>query len=323
MQYARLGSSGLEVSRISLGCMTYGDPARGAHSWTLDESESRRFYVQALDLGVTFFDTANVYSDGSSEEITGRTLLAMTRRENLVIATKVSEPMGHGPNGAGLSRGAILTQVDASLRRLGTDYIDLYVVHRADPKTPWEETMQTLDDIVRAGKVRYLGASSMYAWQFATAQHVAAENGWTRFVSMQNHYNLIYREEEREMLPLCLAQGVGVTPWSPLARGRLARAWDASTERSELDETARSRYSDECLRTVVDEVGRVAAELGVARAQVALGWLCSQPGVVAPVVGATKPHHLVDATAALEVRLTDDQVRRLSQPYRPQAVQGH
>ncbi|MDQ1748100.1 MAG: 1-deoxyxylulose-5-phosphate synthase [Frankiaceae bacterium] len=321
MDYVRLGTTGLQVSRICLGCMSYGVPDRGAHPWSLDEAEARPFFKQALDAGVNFFDTANVYSDGTSEEITGRALLSMTSRDDLVIATKVHGRMRPGPNGAGLSRKAILTEVDASLRRLGTDYIDLYQIHRADPKTPWEETLEALHDCVRAGKVRYLGASSMYAWQFTKALYLADRHGWTRFVSMQNHYNLLYREEEREMLPLCRDEGIGVIPWSPLARGRLARPWDETTERSQSDEFGRTLY-DESDHAVVDAVGAIAERRGLARAQVALAWLLAQPGLTAPIVGATKPHHLDDAVAAVDLSLDDDELAALAAPYRPQPVRG-
>jgi len=321
MDYVRLGRTGLKVSRICLGCMSYGVPDRGAHPWSLDEDDARPFFKQALDAGINFFDTANVYSDGTSEEITGRALLSMTAREDLVIATKVHGRMRPGPNGAGLSRKAIMTEVDASLRRLGTDYIDLYQIHRADPKTPWEETLAALDDCVRAGKVRYLGASSMPAWQFTKALYLADRHGWTRFISMQNHYNLLYREEEREMLPLCREEGVGVIPWSPLARGRLARPWDETTERSRSDEFGRTLY-DESARDIVDAVGAIADRRNLPRAQVALAWLLAQPGVSAPIVGATKPHHLDDAIAALEVQLDDDELAALAAPYRPQQVRG-
>jgi len=323
MDYTRLGSTGLTVSRICLGCMSYGDPSRGEHKWTLDDSASLPFFRQALDAGITFFDTANVYSAGSSEEITGRALLSMVRRDEVVIATKVNEWMGPGPNDAGLSRGAIMTQVDASLRRLGTDYIDLYQVHRADPWTPWEETLEALHDLVKVGKVRYIGASSMYAWQFAKALYLADLHNWTRFVTMQNHYNLLYREEEREMMPLCRDRGVGVIPWSPLARGRLARPSGEVTGRSQSDATAQKRYRDSSSREIVDAVGVVAEQLGVPRSQVALAWLLSRPGIAAPIVGATKPHHLADAVAALEVRLTEHDIAALEAPYRPQAIAGH
>jgi 1-deoxyxylulose-5-phosphate synthase len=321
MEYGRLGSTGLEVSRICLGCMSYGEPGRGSHPWSLDEAASKPFIANALDLGITFFDTANVYSDGSSEEIVGTWLGEMARREDVVIATKVHGRMRPGPNGAGLSRKAILHEIDASLTRLGTDYVDLYQIHRWDPEVPIEETLEALHDVVKAGKARYIGASSMASWQFAQALYTADLNGWTRFVSMQDHYNLLYREEEREMIPLCLDQGVGVIPWSPLARGRLTRDWDESSARSETDEFGRSLY-DEGDRAVVDAVAAVAEARGVPRAQVALAWLADRPGVTAPIVGATKPEHLDDAVAALDLELSDDEVARLEAPYRPHEVAG-
>ncbi|MGN6689206.1 MAG: aldo/keto reductase [Actinomycetales bacterium] len=322
MDYTTLGSTGLEISRLCLGCMSYGEPSRGNHPWSLPEDQSRAFFKQALDAGINFFDTANVYSDGSSEEITGRTLLSMSRREDLVIATKVHGRMRPGPNGGGLSRKAILTEIDNSLRRLGTDYVDLYQIHRWDPRTPIEETREALHDVVRAGKARYLGASSMAAWQFSKALYLADLNGWTRFASMQNHYNLLYREEEREMLPLCLDQGVGVIPWSPLARGRLARPWDETTERSQTDEFGKRLY-DEKDREVVDVVGRIAERRGSSRAAVALAWLLAQPGVDAPIVGATKPHHLDDALSAVDLTLSDDELAELAAPYAPHEVRGY
>ncbi|WP_369056131.1 aldo/keto reductase [Kineococcus terrestris] len=321
MDYVKLGSTGLEVSRLCLGCMSYGEPDRGGHPWTLPEDESRPFLERALDLGVTFFDTANVYSNGSSEEIVGKVLLNRVRREEVVIATKVHGRMRPGPNGAGLSRHAVLTEVDASLRRLGTDYIDLYQIHRWDPATPVEETLQALHDVVQAGKVRYLGASSMWAWQFAKALHLQELNGWTRFVTMQDHYNLLYREEEREVLPLCADAGIGVIPWSPLARGKLTRDWDATTNRSETDEFGKTLYRDSDA-DVVAAVARVAERRGVPRAQVALAWVARNPVVTAPIVGATKPHHLEDAVAALELELTDEEVAELEAPYEPHEVVG-
>jgi len=321
MDYGRLGSTGLEVSRVCLGCMSFGDPARGNHSWSLDESASRPFIAKALDLGINFFDTANVYSDGSSEEIVGKWLGELTRREDVVIATKVHGRMRPVPNGAGLSRKAILHEIDASLTRLGTDYVDLYQIHRWDPQVPVEETLEALHDVVQAGKARYIGASSMASWQFAQALYTADLNGWTRFVSMQDHYNLLYREEEREMLPLCLDQGIGVIPWSPLARGRLTRDWDDATARSETDAFGRSLYA-EGDRAVVDAVAAVAGERGVPRAQVALAWVAGRPGVTAPIVGATRLEHLDDAVAALDLELTDDELARLESPYRPHEVAG-
>jgi aryl-alcohol dehydrogenase (NADP+) len=301
--------------------MSYGEPDRGNHPWSLDEAASKPFIAKALDLGITFFDTANVYSAGSSEEIVGKWLGEMARREDVVIATKVHGRMRPGSNGAGLSRKAILHEIDASLTRLGTDYVDLYQIHRWDPEVPIEETLEALHDVVKAGKARYIGASSMASWQFAQALYTADLNGWTRFVSMQDHYNLLYREEEREMIPLCLDQGIGVIPWSPLARGRLTRDWDEGTARSETDQFGRSLY-DEGARAVVDAVAAVAQTRGVPRAQVALAWLAGQPGVTAPIVGATKPQHLDDAVAALDLELTDDEVTRLEAPYRPHAVSG-
>ena len=322
MEYVSLGRTGLQVSRIALGCMSYGDPHAGNHEWTLDEEASRPFIRQALEAGITFFDTANVYSAGTSEEIVGRALAEMADRDDVVIATKVHGRMRPGPNGAGLSRKAILTEIDHSLRRLGTDYVDLYQIHRWDPHTPIEETMEALHDVVRAGKARYLGASSMAAWQFAKAQHVAEREGWTPFVSMQPHYNLVYREEEREMLPLCADQGVGVIPWSPLARGLLTRPWDTATERSRTDEFGKTLYGEQD-RTIVEEVAAVAAERGVSQAQVALAWVLQQPAVTAPIVGATKPQHLADAVAAVDLRLTDDELARLAAPYTPRPIAGY
>jgi 1-deoxyxylulose-5-phosphate synthase len=325
MEYRKLGYTGLEVSRICLGCMSYGDPKRGGHAWSLPEEESRPFIQRALDLGVNFFDTANVYSHGSSEEIVGKALRDFAQRDEVVIATKVHGVMREGPNGGGLSRKAILSEIDNSLRRLGTDYVDLYQIHRWDPRTPIEETMEALHDVVKAGKARYIGASSTYAWQFAKAQHIARAEGWTRFVSMQNHYNLIYREEEREMLPLCLDEGVGVIPWSPLARGRLTRDPGAVTARTADDRFGERLYGPtaETDARIVAEVKRIAEERGVSRAQVALAWLLSRPGVVAPIVGATKPKHLEEAVAAVDLRLTDEEVAALEEPYVPHPISGH
>jgi aryl-alcohol dehydrogenase (NADP+) len=321
MDYGRLGSTGLEVSPICLGCMTYGDPARGNHTWSLPEEASRPFFAAAVEAGINFFDTANVYSDGSSEEITGRALKEYTRRDEVVLATKVNGRMSPGPNGHGLSRKAILTAIDASLTRLGTDYVDLYQIHRFDPAVPVEETMEALHDVVKAGKARYLGASSMWTWQFAKMQHAADRNGWTRFVTMQNHYNLLAREEEREMLPYCLDSGVGVIPWSPLARGRLTRPWDAATNRSETDEFGKSLYA-EGDQQIVEAVLEVAKERGVNAAQVALAWVSRHPAVTAPIVGASKPEHLTDAIASLDVALTDDEVARLEAGYTPRENAG-
>jgi len=321
VDYTKLGRTGLTVSRVCLGCMSYGDPSRGGHPWSLDESASRPFFKQALDAGINFFDTANVYSAGSSEEITGKTLLSMTSREDLVIATKVHGRMRPGANGAGLSRKAIFAEIDNSLRRLGTDYVDLYQIHRWDPKTPIEETLEALHDVVKAGKARYIGASSMHAWQFTKALYLADLHGWTRFVSMQNHWNLLYREEEREMAPLCLDQGIGIIPWSPLARGRLAREWDSTTARSETDEFGRTLY-EENDRPIVDRVGELADKRGVSRAQIALAWLLSKPGVTAPIVGATKPQHLEDAVAAVDLELGEDEIAMLEEDYRPHGIRG-
>ena len=319
----KLGRTGLEVSRICLGCMTYGEPERGNHTWTLPEKDSRTFIRKALGLGINFFDTANVYSDGSSEEILGRALHDFTVREEVVVATKVHGRMHAGPNGAGLSRKAIMAEIDGSLRRLRTDYVDLYQIHRFDPTTPIEETVEALHDVVRAGKARYVGASSMYAWQFSKMLYTADLHGWTRFVSMQDHYNLLNREEEREMFPLCADQGIGVLPWSPLARGRLTRDWDASTARSETDEFGRSLYDTASSdRVVVERVAKLAQDRGVSRAQVALAWVLSKPEVTAPVVGASKPHHLDDAVAALELRLTPEEIAALEEPYVPHPVVG-
>jgi aryl-alcohol dehydrogenase-like predicted oxidoreductase len=325
MRYMRLGESGLQVSRVILGCMSYGESARGSHPWTLDFEATRPFLRQAIEAGVTTFDTANVYSGGSSEEFLGRLLPEFARRDELVIATKVHGRMGPGPNGSGLSRGAILTQVDESLRRLRTDYIDLYQIHRYDPAVPIEETLEALHDLVRMGKVRYLGASSMSAWQFAQAQYVADLGGWTRFVSMQPQYSLIMREEEREMLPFCLDQGVGVIPWSPLARGRLTRDWDEETTRTGGDEFGRTLYrqAEDADRRVAAAVAEVAEERGVSRAQVALAWVLAQPAVTAPIVGATKPHHLDDAVAAVELELTGEELSRLEEHYVPHRPVGY
>jgi 1-deoxyxylulose-5-phosphate synthase len=321
MEYTRLGNTGLEVSRICLGMMSFGVPDRGNQKWTLPEEDSRRVIEKALVAGINFFDTANVYSAGSSEEITGRALRDFTHRDDVVLATKVHGRMRPGPNGGGLSRKAILRELDDSLRRLGTDYVDLYQIHRWDPHTPIEETLEALDACVRSGKVRYLGASSMWAWQFGKALHLAGEHGWHRFVAMQDHYNLLNREEEREMLPFCLDQSVGVIPWSPLARGRLTRDWDAATERSATDEFGRSLYG-EGDREIVEAVARVAQARDLPRAQVALAWLLHQPAVTAPIVGASKPGHIADAVAAVELELSDDELAQLEAAYTPHAVVG-
>ena len=324
MDYVRLGRTGLKVSRVCLGCMTYGVPDRGAHPWTLDEEKSRPFIKRALELGINFFDTANTYSDGTSEEIVGRALRDFARRADVVIATKVYYPMREGPNARGLSRKSIMIEIDASLQRLRTDYVDLYQIHRWDKYTPIEETLEALHDLIKAGKVRYIGASSMYAWQFSKAQYVARLNSWTPFASMQNHYNLLNREEEREMMPLCAAEGVGVLPWSPLARGRLTRGWGETSNRMENDEYGKTLYvaTEEADRKIVERVGEIAAKRGVPRAQVALAWVAQKPFVTAPIVGASKPHHLDDAVAALSLNLTPEEITSLEEPYVPHPVVG-
>ena len=317
MEYTRLGRTGLRVSRIGLGCMSYGLAAAGMHQWTLDEEAAAPFFRQAVEHGVTFWDTANVYQGGTSEEFVGRAISRFSRREDIVLATKVSGKMHDGPGGSGLSRKAILEQADASLRRLGTDYIDVYYIHRFDPETPVEETMQALNDLVRAGKVRYLGASSMWAWQFAKAQHAAGVNGWTAFSAMQDQYNVLKREEEREMIPMCLDQGVGLTPYSPLAKGRATRPWGQQTARSSSDTVAKA-FDRDVDEPVVHAIQKVAEARGVAMAEVALAWVLSKPVVSCPIVGATKPHHLQDAVAALEVRLSEEEIAELEAPYLPQ-----
>src|SRR5258708_1835498 len=322
MEYVNLGKTGLKVSRICLGCMSYGEVPTvirpGSHAWALNEEQSQPFFKQTLDLGINFWDTANVYSMGSSEELVGKFLKANTKRENMVIATKLNAVMRDDPNGKGLSRKEIFFELDQSLQRLQTDYVDLYQIHRWDYETPIEETLEALHDAVKAGKVRYIGASSMFAWQFAKALYVADVRGWTRFATIQNHYNLLYREEEREMIGLCLDQGVGVLPWSPLARGRLTRPWQAeTTKRSETDRLGNTMYSrtEEDDRKVVERLGEIAEKRGVARAQVALAWLLAKPAVTAPIVGASKPHHLEDAVAALTLRLTPEEIKALEEPY--------
>ena len=323
MQYVRLGTSGLKVSRIALGCMSFGDPARGFGQWTLDEEAAAPLFRQAVELGITFWDTANIYGRGSSEEIVGRAIRTYTSRDQIVLATKVFFPMHDGPGGSGLSRRAIMEQIDASLRRLGTDYVDLYQIHRFDPNTPVEETMEALHDVVKAGKARYIGASSMWAWQFAKMQYVAQLNGWTRFISMQNQYSLLQREEEREMFGLLADQGVASIPWSPLAKGRLARPWaEQSTRRAETDPLLHQRYSGEENKPIVDAVQRIAEARGVPMAQVALAWVLRNPVVAAPIVGPTKPHHLADAVAALDLQLTDEEVTELEAPYTPRLPSG-
>jgi len=324
MEYVKLGSTGLDVSRLALGCMSYGVPDRGTHPWTMPEDESRTFIKKALDLGINFLDTANQYSDGTSEEIVGRAIKDFADRDEIVLATKVYFEMRPGPNGGGLSRKAIMSELDHSLRRLGTDYVDLYQIHRWDDTVPIEETLEALDDVVRAGKVRYIGASSMYAWQFSKALYLADLNGWTRFSTMQNHYNLLNREEEREMLPLCADQGIGVIPWSPLARGKLTRDWDTSSDREQTDEVLMSLYksTEDADRAVVTAVADIAEKRGAPRAQVALAWVAGSPWVTAPIIGATKPHHLDDAVAALELELTPAEREQLEAPYVPHPIEG-
>ena len=325
MKYKNLGNTGLKVSPICLGCMTFGVPERGDHPWTLPENLSRPLIRKAIDQGINFFDTANTYSDGTSEEIVGQALKDYTRRDEVVIATKVFFPMSKGPNGRGLSRKAIFTAIDASLRRLGTEYVDLYQIHRWDYHVPIEETLEALHDIVKAGKVRYLGASSMYAWQFSKALHLARLHGWTPFVSMQNFYNLLYREEEREMLPLCKDARIAVMPWSPLARGRLTRPWQTETARTRTDTYGNKLFAstEEADRKVVEQVGAIAEARGVPRAQVALAWLMQKPTVTSPIVGATNPQHLDDALAALTLKLSEAEMAQLEAPYLPRPVAGH
>jgi aryl-alcohol dehydrogenase-like predicted oxidoreductase len=321
-----LGKTGLKVSRLCLGCMSYGVPERGPHPWTLPEEQSRPYIMQALEAGINFFDTANVYSDGTSEEIVGRALRDFAKRDAIVLATKVHGRMHPDCNGRGLSRKAIMAEIDASLQRLATDYVDLYQIHRWDYETPIEETLEALHDVVKAGKARYIGASSMYAWQFCKALDLADRHGWTRFISMQNHYNLIYREEEREMMRLCLSEGIGVIPWSPLARGRLARPWEdaPTTSRGETDEFGKTLYRSmvESDHSVVDRIGEVSAARGISRAQVALAWMLQKAVVTSPIIGATKPSHLEDAVAALSVKLTPEEMTRLEEPYVPHPVSG-
>jgi len=330
MDYINLGKTGLKVSRICLGCMTYGAPATGElkpgrQAWALNEAETQPFLRGALDAGINFFDTANIYSGGASEEVLGRFVKANARREAVVIATKVQGLMRDEANGHGLSRKAIFFEIDQSLRRLQTDYVDLYQIHRWDYETPIEETLEALHDLVKSGKVRYIGASTMFAWQFTKALYVADLHGWTRFVSMQNHYNLLFREEEREMIPLCKSEGIGIIPWSPLARGRLARPWNTEvTKRSETDQFGRKMYSqtEEADHLVVDRLGQIAEQRGVPHAQIALAWLLSKAGVTAPIVGASKLHHLQDAIAALHLRLTTEEIAALQEPYQPHPVLG-
>jgi 1-deoxyxylulose-5-phosphate synthase len=323
MKYRKLGNTGLDISPIVLGCMTFGEPDRGNHTWTLPEAESRPLIKQAVEAGINFFDTANVYSAGSSEEILGRAIKDFANRDEVVIATKVHGAMHPGPNGAGLSRKAIFAAIDASLSRLGMDYVDLYQIHRRDHSVPLEETLEALHDVVKSGKVRYIGASSMYAWEFSKALHIQQSNGWARFVSMQNHYNLLNREEEREMMPLCADEKVGSIPWSPLARGRLTRNWDATTKRSASDEFGKALYGHEASdRKVVEAVASIAAARGVSQAQIALAWVSHNPVVSAPIIGASKSAHLDDALASLDIQLSNDEVAQLESPYTPHAVSG-
>lgn len=318
MEYTHLGSTGLRVSRLALGGMSFGNPQKGMHRWTLDEDAAAPLLRQAVELGVTFWDTANVYQQGTSEEIMGRAIDRLSRREDIVLATKVSGKMHDGPGGSGLSRAAIREQIDASLRRLGTDYVDVFYIHRFDPSTPVDETMQTLDDLVRSGKVRYLGASSMYAWQFAKLQRAAAVGGWTPFAAMQDQYNLLKREEEREMIPMCADMGVGLVPYSPNGKGRLARPRGTTTTRSDTDEVAKA-FDSPADEPIIDAVEQIAIERDVPMARVALAWVLRNPVVAAPVIGATKAEHLDDAVAAVDLELSDDDVRRLEAPYTAQA----
>lgn len=325
MEYVKLGKTGLDVSRLCLGCMSFGEAEKWIHKWVLDEEKSRTIIKKSLDLGINFFDTANVYSMGTSEEILGRALKDYANRDEIVLATKIHGRMHEGPNGAGLSRKAIMSEIDKSLKRLGTDYVDLYIIHRWDYNTPIEETMETLNDIVKAGKARYIGASAMYAWQFQKALHVAERNGWTKFVSMQNHYNLIYREEEREMLPLCKEEGIGVTPYSPLASGRLTRDWSETTIRSETDQIQKSKYdaTAEADQLVVERVAAIAEKYDVPRIHIALSWLLQKEPVSSPIIGATKLSHLEGAVGALNVKLTTEEIEYLEEPYVPHSIVGH
>ena len=325
MNYKNLGNTGLKVSELCLGCMTFGVPERGDHPWTLPEEQSRPLIRQAVDAGINYFDTANTYSDGTSEEIVGRALKDFIRRDEAVIATKVYFPMHEGPNGGGLSRKAIFAAIDASMRRLGTDYVDLYQIHRWDYATPIEETLEALHDVVKSGKARYLGASSMYAWQFSKALHLARHHHWTAFVSMQNHYNLLYREEEREMMPLCTAERIAVVPWSPLGRGRLTRAWETTTPRSKTDEYGNKLYETtvDADRKILEQVAAIAVARGAPKAQVALAWITQKPFVTAPIIGVSKPKHLEDAVASLRLRLEPSEIVQLEAPYVPHSIAGH
>lgn len=325
MEYVKLGNTGLDVSKFCLGSMSFGEAEKWIHQWVLNEEQSRSIVKKALELGINFFDTANVYSMGTSEEFLGRALKDYANRDEVVIATKVHQRMHEGPNGAGLSRKAIMSEIDKSLKRLGTDYVDLYIIHRWDYNTPIEETMEALHDVVKAGKARYIGASAMYAWQFQKALHVAEKNGWTRFVSMQNHLNLIYREEEREMLPLCREEKIGVTPYSPLASGRLVRDWSETTLRSETDQAQKSKYdaTADADRLVVERVAAIAEKRGVPRIHIALAWLLQKEPVTSPIIGATKISHLEDAIGSLSIKLTPEEIASLEEPYVPHPIVGH
>ncbi|PZE19543.1 aldo/keto reductase [Paenibacillus xerothermodurans] len=324
MEYVKLGNTGLDVSRLCIGCMSFGIAQRWSHPWVLDEERSRPIIKKALELGINFFDTANMYAVGTSEEIVGRALKDYAKRDEIVLATKVRFPMRQGPNAAGLSRKAIMTEIDHSLKRLGTDYVDLYQIHRWDYETPIEETMEALHDVVKAGKARYIGASAMYAWQFLKAQHTAEKNGWTRFVSMQNHYNLIYREEEREMLPLCKDQKIAVIPYSPLAKGRLTRDWDEPTHRSETDQVQKTQYGphEDADRLVVERAAALAEQRGVLRSHIALAWVLHKEPITSPIIGVTKMSHLEDGIAALSIKLTPDEIAFLEEPYVPHPYIG-
>lgn len=325
MEYVKLGNTGLDISRFCLGCMSFGIAERWIHQWVLNEEQSRLIIKKALELGINFFDTANVYSMGTSEEIVGRALKDYTNRDEIVLATKIHGRMHEGPNGAGLSRKAIMSEMDKSLKRLGTDYVDLYIIHRWDYDTPIEETMEALHDVVKAGKTRYIGASAMFAWQFQKALYTAEKNGWTRFVSMQNHLNLIYREEEREMLPLCREEKIGVTPYSPLASGRLTRDWSETTHRSETDDVQKSKYDStaDSDRLIVERVADIAVKRGVPRIHIALAWLLQKETITSPIIGATKISHLEDAIGALSIKLTPEEIASLEEPYIPHKIVGH
>ncbi|WP_086347243.1 aldo/keto reductase [Candidatus Enterococcus clewellii] len=324
MEYTKLGNTGMDVSRICLGAMSFGDPKSWIHKWVLEEEESRKIIKRALDLGINFFDTANVYSVGRSEEILGRALKDYANRDEIVLATKIHGRMHDGPNGAGLSRKAILSEIDHSLKRLGTDYVDLYIIHRWDYDTPIEETMEALHDIVKAGKVRYIGASAMYAWQFQKAQNIAEKNGWTKFISMQDHLNLIYREEEREMIPYCKSEGISLTPYSPLASGRLTRDLSVQTKRSETDDIARSKYDETANqdRLIIERTAELAEKYQVSRVHIALAWLLQKEPVAAPIIGATKISHVETAVSAVDFKLTEEDVAYLEEPYIPHGIVG-